>query len=384
MDDLSGLFDWLGVPPAFTVVGEYFTSETPPDLLLTELLGLDKDDLKPFTQEMLESLRDNKRLEALKRGFRAYSQFQDILEVSIRFNQEERLWNRNYCYYESLVYLRESIVVWLDRNALAAMALLRPFLELAVLHIYWYLRCEGEGYADFYQWLEGKKGKPPFRNQLEEVFVRLPSTGPIAPPQAAQIKYLLHRFYRWLSTYNHSPKVDESITGLSGGLGRMSLDSFFYFLASVNLLLRQIVHLYVLAYPMSMFPVERYRKWGVGGPVGIYFDHNGFSVLQAYLGKANVERIRSDLLDVTEVKSRLEGFERQPDLSDAELEMEWQRFIESSQSKSSPGSKPERIAMSKAHSRGIGWALNYIHRPEGANEIPSSELERLIKRIEDW
>lgn len=34
--------------------------------------------------------------------------------------------NRHYCYYESLVYLRESASCWMSGNTLAAVTLLRP------------------------------------------------------------------------------------------------------------------------------------------------------------------------------------------------------------------------------------------------------------------
>ena len=120
----------------FTAYGEY--GEGPPsDVSLIGLLNLNREDLKPFTKDLLNLSQQPQRLQTslseLSRGINALFQFQDILDVSLDMETSD-LVNRHYAYYEGLVYLRESAVSWLDQNVLAGLTLLRPFLELSVFH----------------------------------------------------------------------------------------------------------------------------------------------------------------------------------------------------------------------------------------------------------
>src|SRR5688572_27674691 len=119
--------------PEFFSFGEYFDGNTPSYASFQVLLQLANENLKPFTKDALEFLKSDNSAVELNWGFRAYSQFQDLFGLTI--NDQSRVWNRHYCYYESLVYLRESIAAWLDQNVLAAMTLVRPFVELSILHL---------------------------------------------------------------------------------------------------------------------------------------------------------------------------------------------------------------------------------------------------------
>src|SRR5215216_4099480 len=97
----------------FSSIGEHFSGNTAPYVSFGVLLNLEKENLKPFTRDALEFLKSDESAIELNWGFRAYSQFQDLLGLTI--NDNSPVWNRHYCYYESLVYLRESITAWLDQ-----------------------------------------------------------------------------------------------------------------------------------------------------------------------------------------------------------------------------------------------------------------------------
>ena len=73
--------------------------------------------------------------------------------------------------------------------------------------------------------------------------------------------------------------MDESIVGMSRRSESTYLDSFYFYLITANILLRQITYLYILVYPMSLFPVDWYQKWGFHGVKGIYFDVSNFKIL---------------------------------------------------------------------------------------------------------
>src|SRR6266540_3215805 len=365
--------------PEFISFGEYFDGETAPYTSFAVLLNLENENLKPFTRDALEFLKSDKSATELNWGFRAYSQFQDLLGLTI--NDNNPVWNRHYCYYESLVYLRESMVAWLDQNVLAAMTLIRPFLELSIYHLYWYLRCEHNNYDDYYLWLKGKKGKTPFKNQLDFVFDHLPTKKFVSPKRLEKIKLILSNSYKGASSYHHTPQIDESIVSLGGGSGKISFYLFFFYMADLNMVLRQLVYLYILAYPMSLFPVNRYEKWGYGGPVGLFFDLANFAIVKEYLGMDNLQKMKANFHNLQEVKDLLPWFEGQFNLSESEIEKSWQEFIGDSPN-SEVKIKEHRIGIFKAYFRALGWSMNYFHEPQSNDdEISDEMLEKVMKRV---
>ncbi len=383
MENSSDFLKWFNTTPSYFSIGEYFEGDSPPEGSLIELLGLKQADLKAFTQDVLTHLEENDSVKELKAGIRAYSQFQDLLGIVM--HEDGPVWNRHYCYYESLVYLRESVVSWLDKNVLAALTLLRPFLELSVLHLYWYLRCESTNYQDFHLWLDGKKGKPPFKNQLDFVFANISSKTSIEPQKSKKLQQFIYNIYKSMSAYNHSPKIDESLVSLSGGVGQVSLGSYFYYLAGVNFLIRQLTYLYMLIYPMAAFPVDRYQKWGFSGPVGLFFDSNNFSIIRAYLGNDNAAQLRKELERVQEITERMEWFESQPNLTPSELENEWAEFQGVNRVGVDAQDKGHRIALQKAHNRAFGWFANYLHTlPDPNKQVSDEMLEKIMDQARNW
>ena len=389
MKDFAGLFNWLGYSRGFSASGEYFVGDAPPDRSLLQILDLAPDMLKPFTLEMLESEDDNDFIRSLKSGFRAFCEFQDIFPLTIKAKDLGKLdyghlINRNYCYYESLVYLRSSMIAALDKNPIAAITVLRPFLELAVLHLYWFSRCEIEGYGKYYEWLDGRREKPGFRNQLDEIVKKLPARKVIPSDRLQRLSETLRNAYKTLCSYNHSPRMDESLASMSGGQTGMSLDSFYYYLATVDLLLSQIIYLYVLAYPMILFPVDRQKKWGVAGPIGIYVERNSYTIVEAFLKKESADTLRKSLMELTHVTSLLKSFDNQPDLGDEERENEWISFVKRSDVKENPSEWPERMAMNKAYSRALGWSLNYVHARRADEEVDHEEVKKIFEWAKSW
>ena len=226
----------------FIGVGEYFQGD-PPEKALFEVLNIPESQLKSFAIELIKSAKEDetmqKTLNEFSRGISAYTQFQDILDIA--FSETDPEINRHYCYYESLVYLREIGACFLDKNFLAAFTLLRPFMELAILHLYWFMRCEEKGYHPYYQWLNGIKEKPSFKYMFDYVFENLPTRDYVDSKRVSHLCEIIQKIYRTLCAYNHTPKIEESVVTLSGGQYRLSLFTFFYFLFLANTLLRQLV-----------------------------------------------------------------------------------------------------------------------------------------------
>jgi hypothetical protein len=359
---------------------------------LAGLLNLNQENLKPFTKELFNKDQQSEWLQSqlveLSRGINSLFQFQDILDITLGEPTTD-LVNRHYIYYESLVYLRESVVSWLDQSVLAGLTLLRPFLELSVSHIYWYIRCKHENYTIYYDWLKHGKGKPSFKAALDYVFINLPTRELVNEARLKELKLNIHNLYRALCAYNHTPKMDESIAAKSGSLGNLALESFYYYLVTTNILLHQVIYLNILTYPMSLFPVERHMKWAFGGPVGLFFDKVNYSVVETYIGSENVTILRESLINAPEVKSLREWFDSLPSLTTDEIDADWERLKKEnpnldkgihSLDKSNIKYLYARLALMKSQGRALGWAQNYVTYDAENSEIP----EDVTYQINNW
>ena len=384
------LYDWftdLDVK-TYIVFGEHI-GRSFQDMPLEHLLGIDKNNQKPFTLDILnlDGQPDHyvARISELSRGVHALFQFQDILEVEASLDVP--ILNRHYCYFESLVYLRESIVSWLDRNVLASLVLLRSFLELSLLHIYWHVSCSRKTYRPYYDWLNCGKGKPSFKKMLSYVFENLPSIDEIDQSRVADLKTRLHSIYKTLCIYNHTPILAESISVKSGGFGEMHLEYFMYYIEFTVLMLHQLLYLYVLTYPMSLFPVNRYKKWGFSGYDGLYFDRTNFAVLSKFIGAKNVSKLRRSLKNNDDVVSLMALFNSQPSLTEKQMNKEWRLFSEEYPSMTAgihvkhPG---QRIAITRAYDRSIRWSSNYMLVEKRANDLSDAVTAELRKKFRDW
>lgn len=362
---------------SYFVHTEYFQGDNPPDISFASLLNLNSEKMKPFTKTLLEDpdiLGDREDIKDLRAGIYAFAQTQDILNFDFTIYNSSILsfdsgdfdpdvwYSQHYCYYESLVYLRESVVSWLEQNVLAALTLLRPFLELAISHLYWHLQCDN--CKSFYRWFRDEKRKPPFKNLLNAVFDNLREQELVAQEFLDATKKILSDIYATCCAYNHTPRIEESIVTLGAGRDKVSVRSFLYYCHLARTLLRRVMYLYVLAYPISMFPVNRYERWGFwGGPIGSFFDENNYAILKAYLGPEMISNLRQQLESSPHVQGLCSGlfsfFEQAPKLTEQEMMDSWEEFKRETDSQIEANSIGEMIAISKAHKRALGWLINY-------------------------
>lgn len=374
----------------FSGIGEYFEDTgTVPDTPLIELLNLNDKNLKPFTKNLLDSNELSEDVQSLltelSRGINALFQFQDILDISLDPDDSDVI-NRHYPYFESLVYLRESVVSWLDRNVLAALTLLRPFLELSVLHIYWFLQCRERNYKPYYDWLKQDKGKPSFRDALDYVFDNVPAKVWVTEQRLQELKQVISNSYKTLCAYNHTPKMDESITAKSEGFGNVSLEVFYYYFHIVTILLRQVVYLFILTYPMSLFPIEKHTKWGFGGPVGLFFDKINYTRLETYIGSENITTLKQALSSMPYVESLIEWVDSFPTLTLEEIDADWERLGQDEPYFKKPDVNNlfQRLAFMKGYNRSLTWAMNYIVEHTQDVDIPNEVIEKIRKQVRNW
>lgn len=361
-------------------LGEYIEGDEVGVRSVPELLGMRDEDLKPIVTDTLNRLYETETepaLTSLSRSIHGHYQFQDVIGVSL---ESDIPWqNRNYCYYESLVYLRESAVSWLDGNVLAATTLLRPFLELTMLHLYWYLRSRNEGYGRYYDWLSGSAGKPPFKNQVEYIFDNIPVKDCFEAGQLDGLRDDILALYKWGCIYNHTPKVEESLFHVAGGSQGTNKDllvSLAYYPNVAAPLIEEVICTFMLVYPMSFFPVNRHEKWGFGGgPAGFYSDPTNGLILREAIGRNRFDFIRSEIEHSSEIKAYLEDFAQEPSLTEEALENSWTEFWISTDPAMSSADIPEahwwaeRVAMAKSAIRAFGWVINYAENPPNVEDL---------------
>lgn len=376
------------VYPEFKVfaLGEYTEGEEVSIQPVHELVGLREEDLKPIVRDTLGSLRGTKVDEAiteLSRVIHGYYQFQDILDTTLEPGLP--VFNRHYCYYESLVYLRSSVISWLDGNILAATTLLRPFIELIILHLYWYSRSKAKGYARYYDWLAGRHGKAPFKDQVNYVFDNLNVRSCFGESELEVVRNNIFGLYRWGCIYNHTPKIEESMFHVAGGTGGSESDfqaSLSYYPFIIVPLLKEVICTFMLTYPMSFFPVDRYARWGFEGPAGVFVDRTDVLILKKALGQNRFDYIKSKVAESSEVKEKMELYEEESILSDEELDLSWQRFREvyragaDAAEDAVPGpdtpvnnSLALRISEAKSLTRVYGWLNNYLEDPPSVESL---------------
>ena len=369
---------------SFSALAEWQPNFPPSRPKIATLLQLSEDRVSEYVQAVFELVDGDDAPETtsdLLKGVRAFTEFQDIFPVTLSGEDAvaglDGLACRHYCYFEALVYLHESLTCWVQGNDLAAIALLRPFMELSLLHLYWSLKCEPTSYQEYYSWLQGKAAKPNFKEMLEFVLSNLPTVACLPDGRLDMMKQVLQHLYKSLCAYNHTPKPEESIFGMGGGRGESNLEMLIYYAALAEALIRQLVHLYLFAYPMMLFPVDRLRKWGYGGPIGLFADKSNANILRDYIGD-NFDKLATSFQHVSHVEDLLSWANNHEDLSDSEIEEDWERQKET---KTTDIDKEGRVALCKAHSRSLAWFINYMNVKPKDDEVPDDFVERAQAKL---
>jgi len=370
-----------------------------PDSILLTILGISRKNLKPYTEDLFSLFRENQEFSELVSGIQGYIEFQDILDISINAELDFKprtaaeilrmhVWNRHYCFYESLFYLRDSISSWLDGNLLASLALLRPFLELSVLHIYRHVTADKNGHEKHLEWVHGKKNKPNFHAMVDLSVERIEAAEFCNTERLNLLKESLKKAFKNLCAYNHSPQLDESISTMSKGNLAISAESVLFYLVVASFVLRQVIYLFVLAYPTSLFPVDKYKKWGVSPPVGLYFDEYNYAAIREFLGEGNLETLKLQLENCDDVVDLMSFYNSCEDLPDETLNELWANFCKQTkmQMNSSITDRKKRILLSKAVIRAINWASSYTEK-DNEGRMDNDTLDSLMnswRKLKDW
>lgn len=380
----KAFFEWFNPERSVTASGYYLPpGDNSLKTIITSFIGLNLENIKPFTQAVIDNERSLNLLDHAVKGMLAYSEFQDILSIRLgndhsKENRDE-IASRHYCFYESVYYLRQSFASWLDGNVLASVTLLRPFMELSVMHVYWELLDDTKKY---YEWFEGKKESPQFKQLVDNSFNRLKGREDADLSRIDLLSDTIKSLYKSLCRYNHTPRLDDSVASMNYGNSSISLEAFQYYLAELTIILHQMVFLFVLTYPMSLFPVDRYRKFGLEGIAGVYFDKQNYEFLSSFLGEESLKKLKDQLKNNNHVVQMIDAFEAFPDLSEEELEKQWTSLKKELKIQQA-NSTDVRIGVAKASNRALAWATNYFNiRPNVS--IDDAKIEKAVNKLNNW
>lgn len=328
--------------------------DKPPEL--RKVWSINQDEVARIGQGALEQFSEDELTEIVRtvcwQGL-AIQEFADVQDLT--FPKAGPYFNINFFYFEGLTVLREGLLAGINGGVHASLAAFRAVLEMFALHCYWkQRRQEQDTYEEFYAWLRGTSKAPGFGKVLTRCYAQAPA-GASTEDDAKSL-------YAKLCSYVHKPSLAESITSIRGSnQPGVSRELTKYWLQIVLDLQRHIVELLVRASPTALFPIDITRKFGFNPPVGLFFDHDSFRVLQKSLGKELTASYRARYQDNGEPPAEVQWALGRPDLTDARIFKSWH---DAETPRLEGKSKAERIKrgriMLKAKCRVVGQSLAYM------------------------
>lgn len=302
-------------------------------------------------------LRDNKQLANLHRevawSAQALIEFADL--ANFPRTGKGRVQYRNYLYFEASHALREATVAMLNGLPRASTGLLRSVLEMILLHCWWQKRIERNGNSgQFYEWLEGRRPQPRFRDIVANNFEWLDIQAAAVSAEEVQ------RTYKQLCSYVHAPIRARSLTMLNqGNVGGVGASVLYHWLVLARDVLRigleQLVHLY----PQCIFPVDICRKFGFNPPVGTYFDKINFVPLGALFDATQIDSWRKRLRDHPTVEGALDFYNSRPDLNSEQILETWD-YVDGGRSADRETDDPVALWFAvKAQMRALSMGMTY-------------------------
>lgn len=290
---------------------------------LRDVWFINDSELNEAAEVVIKRLRDEEELARLHLEVawlaQALIEFMDLM--SFNPSPKGRFQYINYLYFESVHALREATVGMLNDSPRASTGLLRSIFEMLLLHCWWQKRIERMGNTkQFYDWLEGRRQKPKFRDMVENNFDWL------GIPATLTVKKNIQRTYGQLCSYVHAPIRKESCIILNrGNVDQAGIEVLRNWLVlargALRIGLEHLVHLY----PQSLFPVDITRKFGFNSPVGMYYDQYNFVPLEAVFGEEQIKTYQSRLQDHPTVEGVINYFDSLPDLTDEQILESWDK-----------------------------------------------------------
>jgi len=326
-------------------------------ITLKEVWALAEDELSAIGEATEELIEADKELSRQHQNISWLSQsiveFIDLL--GLPFPKSGRWQHTNYLFFEGLSALRESAVTGLNGSTRASLSILRSSMEMFLFHCWWQERLFlAKTFEPFYDWLEGKKSSPPFKNMLRDNFESFQF------PKSASSFDAAYETYRKLCSYVHAPVLMDSITTIRGSnQSDISKSVLNYWMTITQSTLKIILEHLIFHKPQSLFPVNISRKFAFSPPVGMFFDEFNLVPLSAALSEEVIERYREEASGIQIIEDVMNFYHSQPDLSDEQILKNWDQEDDRDFGGDVPEDIQLRWLMVKARMRVTAMAFSY-------------------------
>lgn len=220
-----------------------------------------------------------------------------------------------YFYFESQILLAESVLAALNGLYAAADALLRPFIEFTLLQCYYWRTASRTGsyssIRDYFKtarhpaWGTAVRGSLPADSFCKPVKRRLQS----------HLSGLSQS-----SSHPHHPSLSP-VRHRKTSLGP-SLDGLFFWLKT-EFAVTTALWMYYANFPLLFHPVDRLRKFGFAGPVGVVEDEACGESVRRSLSVEDYEAFSRYAAEQDTTVAVLEWFNALPNLDDGAVRATW-------------------------------------------------------------
>lgn len=303
----------------FTIARIY--KQTSDAISLRDVWTITNEELNALAEVACTRLGEERELADLHREVAWLSQslieFADLLNATPE--NKGPVQHKNYLYFEAIQALREAAAAMLNGSPRASTGLLRAILEMTALHCYWQKKIERTGNTkQFYDWLNGRKQKPRFREIITNNLKWLEIPADELAEEYVQCTY------NQLCAYVHTPILKESLTTLNqGNLGGVGAGVLHNWLVLARDALRIALHQFVYLYPQCLFPVDITRKFGFNPPVGWYFDEINFVPLKAAFDDDTIRSWKKRLRCHQIVERAIDFYNSRPNLTQDQILKSW-------------------------------------------------------------
>ena len=243
----------------FAFFGRVYRDADVPITLL-DVWNIEDKELNDVSQVTCNLLENDKSLADLHRRVAWLSQalieFMDL--QGLHFPHHGRWQHTSYLYFEAISALRESMVGMLNGSPRASINVMRSAFEMFLRHCWWHERLFlSETFEPFYDWLEGRKKAPPFKEIIKQNFRSF------GLPRSDLSFDKSCKTYQQLSSYVHAPLIQESVTSIGkGNLGIIRKPVLLHWMEIAEVTLRIALEHLVHHKPQSLFPVDINKKFG--------------------------------------------------------------------------------------------------------------------------
>ena len=242
----------------------------------------------------------------------AYHEIGDLIPQTI-----ESLWSGHFFpYSESYYELENSFELCKQGFYRHSLFALRCVLELGVLGLYF--DKDGQAHLDVQAWLRSDDPTPHFRNCLRRLF-ELEYFKQF--DAIFSLRQEVENLYSSLSDYVHVRGYRYSATGQThANFNRFSESSLYRYVEFMKKVVKSIVTMMLLKYPMGMQDLPLWDKFGLNPPAGGFLDESSRRAVLAILDE-DVKEVLQNISDSDPTVNKIvKDILAMPDLTEEQLE----------------------------------------------------------------